>query len=76
MLITLEEIQREEGEILKHDQRQSIPEKTANPNKQVDNSSRLYMLDPIFADGLLHVGGRLRNSTLYSESKNMISWAG
>ena len=72
MLITLEEIQWAEGEILKHVQRQSFPEETANPKKQVKKSSRLYKLDPIFVNGLLHVGGRLRNSTLSSESKNQI----
>ncbi|XP_068735472.1 uncharacterized protein [Montipora capricornis] len=42
MLITLEEIQRAEGEILKHVQRQSFPEETANPKKYVKKSSRLY----------------------------------
>ncbi|XP_068704618.1 uncharacterized protein [Montipora foliosa] len=72
MLITLEEIQRAEGEILKHVQRQSFPEETANPKKQIKKSSRLYKLDPIFVNGLLRVGGRLRNSTLSSESKNQI----
>ena len=72
VLITLEEIQRAEGEILKHVQQQSFPEETANPKKQVKKSSRLYKLDPIFVDGLLRVGGRLRNSTLSPESKNQI----
>ncbi|XP_068707410.1 uncharacterized protein [Montipora foliosa] len=72
MLITLEEIQRAEGESLKHVQRQSFPEATANPKKQVKKSSRLYKLDQIFVNGLLRVGGRLRNSTLSSESKNQI----
>ncbi|XP_068670915.1 uncharacterized protein [Montipora foliosa] len=61
-MLILEEIQRAEGEILKHVQRQSFPEETANPKKQVKKSSRLYMLDPIFVNGLLRVGGRLRNS--------------
>ncbi|XP_068704621.1 uncharacterized protein [Montipora foliosa] len=42
MLITLKEIQRAEGEILKHVQRQSFLEETANPKKQVKKSSRLY----------------------------------
>ena len=72
MLITLEEIQRAEGEILKHVQQQSFPEETANPKKQVKKSSHLYKLDPIFVDGLLRVGGRLCNSTLSPESKNQI----
>ncbi|XP_068671120.1 uncharacterized protein [Montipora foliosa] len=72
MLITVEEIQRAEGEILKHVQRQSFPEETANPKKQVKKSSRLYKLDPIFVNGLLRMGGRLCNSTLSSESKNQI----
>ena len=73
MLITLEEIQRAEGEILEHVQRQSFPEEMANPKKQVKKSSRLYKLDPIFVNGLLRVGGRLRNSTLSSGSKNQIT---
>ena len=72
VLITLDEIQRAEGEILKHVQQQSFPEETANPKKQAKKSSRLYKLDPIFVDGLLCVGGRLRNSTLSPESKNQI----
>ena len=71
-LTTLEEIQHTEGEILKHVQRESFLKETANPKKQVMKSSRLYKLDPIFVDGLLHVGCRLHNSTLPSESKNQI----
>ena len=62
--ITLEEIQRPRGDILKHVQGQSFPEEMANPKKQFKKSSRLYKLNPIFVDGLLHVGGRLSNSTL------------
>ena len=72
ILITLEEIQRAEGEILKDVQRQSFPEETANPKKHVKKSSRLHKLDPIVADGLLRLGGRLCNSELSSESKNQI----
>ena len=72
VLITLEEIQQAEGEILKHVQQRSFQEETANPKKQVKKSSRLYELDPIFVDDLLRVGGRLRNSTLSPESKNQI----
>ena len=42
------------------------------PTKPVKKTSRLYMLDPHVIDGLLCVGGRLRNASLPSETKNEI----
>ena len=40
--------------------------------KPLKKSSRLYKLDPIVIDGLLHVGGRLRKASLPIESKHQI----
>ena len=70
--ITLEEIERAEREILKHVQRRAFPEEFNHPEKPVKKSSRLYKLDPIVIDGLLHVGDRLRKASLPMESKHQI----
>ena len=70
--ITLEEIEKAEREILKHVQRRAFPEEFNHPEKPLKKSSRLYKLDPIVIDGLLHVGGRLRKASLPMESKHQI----
>ena len=62
--ITLEEIEKAEREILRHVQRRAFPEEFNHPEKPLTKSSRLYKLDPIVIDGLLHVGGRLRKASL------------
>lgn len=70
--ITLEEIERAEREILKHVKRRAFPEEFNHSKKPVKKSSRLYKLDPIVIDGLLHIGGRLRKASLPMESKHQI----
>ena len=70
--ITLTELERAEKEILKHVQGRAFPEELNYPIKTVKKSSRLYKLDPHVKDGLLCVGGRLRNASLPSETKNQI----
>ena len=70
--ITLEEMGRAEKEILKHVQRKAFPEELSHPEKPVKKSSRLYKLNPLIADDLLRVGGRLRTAPLPLESRNQI----
>lgn len=70
--ITLEEIEKAEREILRHVQRRAFPAEFNHPEKPLKKSSRLYKLDPIVIDGLLHVGGRLRKASLPVESKHQI----
>ena len=70
--ITPEEMERAEREILKHVQEQAFPEEFNYPKKQVKKSSRLFKLDPCIINGLLCVGGRLRNATIPLEIKNPI----
>ena len=70
--ITLEEMGRAEKEILKHVQRKAFPEEFSHPEKPVKKSSRLYKLNPLIADDLLRVGGRLRAAPLPLESRNQI----
>lgn len=70
--ITLTELERAEKEILKHVQGRAFPEELNYPIKTVKKSSRLYKLDPHVIDGLLCVGGRLRNAFLPSETNNQI----
>ena len=70
--ITLEEIEKAEREILRHVQRRAFPEEFNHPEKPLKKSSRLYKLDPIVINGLLHVDGRLRKASLPMESKHQI----
>lgn len=70
--ITLTELERAEKEILKHVQGRAFPEELNYPIKTVKKSSRRYKLDPHVINGLLCVGGRLRNASLPSETKNQI----
>ena len=76
--ITIEEMNKAEREILIHVQNDSFKEEiatlkagsaiveragAANPKKpQVKKSSKIFKLDPQLMDGLLHVGGCLKNA--------------
>ena len=67
--LTPEEMERAEREILKHVQMQAFPEEFNYPKKQVKRSSRLFKLDPCIINGVLCVGGRLRNASISLETK-------
>ena len=68
----LQSLREPRKKILKHVQGRAFPEELNYPIKTVKKSSRLYKLDPHVKDGLLCVGGRLRNASLPSETKNQI----
>lgn len=70
--ITLRELDRAEKEIPRHVQGRAFPEELNYSVKPVKKSSRLYKLDPHVIDGLLCVGGCLRNASLPSETNNQI----
>ena len=79
------EIQNAEIEILKYVQEQSFKEergilstvtesqKMSRKNaKLVKKASSLYKLDPVFNDGLLRVGGRLRGAPISKDAKHPV----
>lgn len=80
--ITTEEVQQAESKILKYVQRRHFAEETSQMEEEsntgdkkglkpssVKKSSQLRKLNPIMINGLLHVGGRLRNAPIDDESK-------
>lgn len=55
-------------------QQQAFPHelKILQSKKELPNSSSLFKLDPILSEGLLHVGGRLKQSSLCQKVKHPI----
>ena len=62
--LTTDEIQHAETEILKHVQKQCFAEEMT-----LKKSSKLNKLNPVMINGLLRVGGRLRNTPIKEEAK-------
>ena len=73
-VVTIEELEEAEKFIFAHLQKKHFATEVSDlsSGKQLKKSSRLIKLDPIFVDGLLRVGGRLRNSTLPYDTKHPI----
>ena len=72
--LSVEELEHAETEILKHVQNDSFHEeiKELKANRVVNRSSGRRKLDPIITDGLLCVGGRLKNANSTNICKNPI----
>ena len=80
-VLTTTEIEAAERAILQYVQRHSfsdeIPtlsgdENSAEASTKVKKGSKLYKLDPILQEGLLKVGGRLRNAKIPNEAKHQV----
>ena len=83
-LITVEEMENAEWEILKHVQKESFKEEIATLRKACDGiadgtrkrhikkSSKIFKLDQRLVDGLIRVGGRLANASLQQEAKHPV----
>ena len=73
-MLTLQELEIGEQEIIKFNQKIAFAEEIAalKKGKSVKKSSALVRLDPIMVQGLLRVGGQLRIATLSEDSKHQI----
>ena len=76
-MLTVEEMMEAEHEILKtvqnyyfEDEYESLT--SGSGNNTVKNSSRLVKLDPILHEGLIKVGGRLKNAIISESAKHQI----
>ena len=79
--LTVKEIEGAEKAIFQHVQSHAFSEETSvlrDPGDsgetvpKVTKGSKLYKLDPIYQDGLLRVGGRLRRAMIPSEAKHQV----
>ncbi|XP_028413086.1 uncharacterized protein LOC114535945 [Dendronephthya gigantea] len=77
--ITVSELREAEKQIIKHVQQVAFLEETSKLAKKeseesnckgIKKSSAIYQLDPTVKDGLLRVGGRLRQAEISEEAKH------
>ena len=69
--VTVEEREKAAEAVIKIVQQQAFPHeiKTLQGEKDLPNSSSFFSLDPIWSEGLLHVSGRLKQSSLCHKIK-------
>ena len=72
--ITVELLQQEEQEVVKHVQRSSMSEEyeALKRKKPVRKSSHIYKLSPILSDDIICIGGRLNNSDMPAITKHQM----
>jgi len=74
--LTLEDLIEAESAIVAFSQQQQFGKEiaalSASSELRVKRDSKLYKLDPVFQDGLIRVGGRLRNAAMPEERKHPI----
>lgn len=72
--VTVEEREKAAEAVIKIVQQQAFAQeiKILQGGKDIPNSSSLFSLDPIWSEGLLHVGGRLKNSSLCHKVKHPV----
>ncbi|KAK7909491.1 hypothetical protein WMY93_014175 [Mugilogobius chulae] len=72
--VTVEESEKAVEAVIKIVQQQAFHReiKLLQSNKELPNSSSLFNLDPIWLDGLLRVGGRLKQSSLCNKVKHPV----
>ncbi|XP_065108476.1 uncharacterized protein [Paramisgurnus dabryanus] len=72
--VTIKEREKAADEVIKIVQQQAFPKeiKMLQGKKELPNSSSLFRLDPIWSEGLLRVGGRLKQSSLCHKVKHPV----
>ncbi|XP_072769709.1 uncharacterized protein [Nerophis lumbriciformis] len=72
--VTVEECEKAAEKVIKIVQQQAFPQeiKMLQGEKCLPNSSSLFSLDPIWSEGLLRVGGRLKQSSLCHKVKHPV----
>lgn len=73
-LVTIEERERAAKVVIKLGQQQAFAQelKTLKEGKRLPSSNHLFCLDPILRDGVLCIGGRLKQSSLSEELKHPV----
>ena len=72
--ISVTELDDSELDLIRQVQRENFSAELScvSQSKSLAQRSRLYQLDPIFIDGVLHVGGRFENANLAFDLKHPI----